>query len=234
MRARLRSASSTGRAEHARLGSRGSRHVTPSHRGAAAQLSRRRATPTRRVRSAGPLVGTFTLWITATPGRTPASSGSTVAAIDSRRRGQPPDDAAPATRRGALSVVHDPQPSVTAARLTEPVANGMMTDGVAYAEPPATVPSTVSHRRQRDQRLRSLSQPDRLGRGCWGTVAQGVEGRDDSPQELQAPGTRPRRQDRRVLHVCPPALPSDSIRRRHVGSKEPQERTARRRADPRS
>lgn len=67
------------------------------------------------------------------------------------------------------------------ARLTEPVGDGMMTDCVAYAEPPATVPSTVFHRRQRDQRLRSLSQPDRLGRSCWGTFAQGVEGRDDSP-----------------------------------------------------
>jgi hypothetical protein len=57
----------------------------------------------------------------------------------------------------------------------------MMADCVAYAEPPATVPGTVSHRRQRDQRLRSLLQPDRLRRGCWGAVAQGVEGRDDSP-----------------------------------------------------
>lgn len=65
--------------------------------------------------------------------------------------------------------------------LTEPASDGIMTDCVAYAEPPATVPSTVSHRRQRDQRLRSFSQPDRLGRGRWGAVAQGVEGRDDSP-----------------------------------------------------
>jgi hypothetical protein len=65
--------------------------------------------------------------------------------------------------------------------LTESASDGMMADCVAYAEPPVTVPSTVSHRRQRDQRLRSLLQPDRLGRGCWGAVAQGVEGRDDSP-----------------------------------------------------
>lgn len=65
--------------------------------------------------------------------------------------------------------------------LTELATDGMMTDCVAYAEPPATAPSAVSHRRQRDQRLRPLLQPDRLGRGCWGTVAQGVEGRDDSP-----------------------------------------------------
>jgi hypothetical protein len=34
--------------------------------------------------------------------------------------------------------------------LTESVGDGMMTDCVAYAEPPATVPSTVSRRRQRD------------------------------------------------------------------------------------
>ncbi|MFB8061767.1 hypothetical protein ACFC6U_37140, partial [Kitasatospora purpeofusca] len=34
--------------------------------------------------------------------------------------------------------------------LTGAVGDGMMADCVAYAEPPATVPSTVSHRRQRD------------------------------------------------------------------------------------
>lgn len=34
--------------------------------------------------------------------------------------------------------------------LTEPAGGGRMTDCVAYAEPPATVPSTVFHRRQRD------------------------------------------------------------------------------------
>ncbi|WP_345031848.1 hypothetical protein [Kutzneria kofuensis] len=47
--------------------------------------------------------------------------------------------------------------------MTEPVGDGRMTTRVAYAEPPATVPGTVSHRRQRDHGLRSLSQPDRLG-----------------------------------------------------------------------
>lgn len=111
--------------------------------------------------------------------------------------------------------------------LTERAGDGMTADRVACAEPPATVPDTVSHRRQRDQRLRPLSQPDRLGRGRWGAVAPGAEGRDDSPWELQAPGARPRSQDRRVLYVRPPALPPDSIRRRHVGSRDSPGRAAR-------
>lgn len=40
---------------------------------------------------------------------------------------------------------------------------------------------------------------------------------DDSPQESQAPGARPCRQDRPVLFDCPPAFPFGSPRRRHAG-----------------
>lgn len=65
--------------------------------------------------------------------------------------------------------------------LTEPASDGRMTDCVAYAEPPATVPSAVSIGGKGTSVSGRCCSPIASGEVAGGTVAQGVEGRDDSP-----------------------------------------------------